>query len=290
MSRRSATGRIRIGVGGWTYEPWRGAFYPAGLTQKRELEYASRKLTSIEINGTFYGTQRATSFEKWHDETPEDFVFSLKAPRFATHRRVLGEARDSIERFFASGVLALFIEFKTPGFGVFGVAGITLLAVVFLGSYVAGLSGHEPALLFAIGVVLLLLELLFWHSAGFLGAAGAFLMATALVWSMADLWPNEPVEFDGDVFTAPLLNMGAGLLVSVVLALLLARFLPIILPLAIAGALGAKRRTAQTVGTLGTEDGTFGLMLIATIVVFGALTFFPAAALGPIAEHLIFMH
>lgn len=107
MSRRSATGRIRIGVGGWTYEPWRGAFYPAGLTQKRELEYASRKLTSIEINGTFYGTQRATSFEKWHDETPEDFVFSLKAPRFATHRRVLGEARDSIERFFASGVLAL---------------------------------------------------------------------------------------------------------------------------------------------------------------------------------------
>ena len=72
--------------------------------------------------------------------------------------------------------------------------------------------------------------------------------------------------------------------------MLLARFLPIILPLAIAGALGAKRRTAQTVGTLGTEDGTFGLMLIATIVVFGALTFLPAAALGPIAEHLIFMH
>ncbi|MGN6317591.1 DUF72 domain-containing protein [Trinickia sp.] len=104
---RSAAARIRVGIGGWTFEPWRGPFYPAGLTQKRELEYASRKLTSIEINGTFYGTQRATSFEKWHDETPEDFVFSLKAPRFATHRRVLGEAGDSIERFFASGVLAL---------------------------------------------------------------------------------------------------------------------------------------------------------------------------------------
>lgn len=108
-SRKTASpaARIRIGIGGWTYEPWRGRFYPSDLTQKRELEYASRKLTSIEINGTFYGTQRATSFEKWHDETPEDFVFSLKAPRFATHRRVLAEAGDSVERFFASGLLAL---------------------------------------------------------------------------------------------------------------------------------------------------------------------------------------
>ena len=105
--RTSPTGRVRIGIGGWTYEPWRGRFYPSDLTQKRELEYASRKLTTIEINGTFYGTQRATSFEKWHDETPDDFVFALKAPRFATHRRVLAEAGDSIERFFSSGVLAL---------------------------------------------------------------------------------------------------------------------------------------------------------------------------------------
>jgi uncharacterized protein YecE (DUF72 family) len=106
-TKDTASARIRIGIGGWTYEPWRGRFYPSDLTQKRELEYASRKLTSIEINGTFYGTQRATSFEKWHDETPEDFVFALKAPRFATHRRVLAEAGDSIERFFSSGVLAL---------------------------------------------------------------------------------------------------------------------------------------------------------------------------------------
>jgi uncharacterized protein YecE (DUF72 family) len=104
---RHAAADIRVGIGGWTYEPWRGTFYPEGLAQKRELEYASRKLTSIEINGTFYGTQRATSFEKWHDETPDGFVFSLKAPRFATHRRVLAEAGDSIERFFASGLLAL---------------------------------------------------------------------------------------------------------------------------------------------------------------------------------------
>jgi len=104
--RRTAT-EIRIGIGGWTYEPWRGPFYPAGLTQKRELEYASGKLTSIEINGTFYGAQKPESFAKWRDETPDDFVFALKAPRFATHRRVLAEAGESIERFFASGVTEL---------------------------------------------------------------------------------------------------------------------------------------------------------------------------------------
>jgi uncharacterized protein YecE (DUF72 family) len=98
---------IRVGVGGWTYEPWRGSFYPAGLAHKRELEFASRKLTSIEINGTFYRTQTPASFAKWRDETPADFVFSLKAPRYATNRPVLAEAGDSIARFFASGVAEL---------------------------------------------------------------------------------------------------------------------------------------------------------------------------------------
>ena len=100
-------GKIRIGVGGWTYEPWRGAFYPDDLPQKRELEYASRKLTSIEINGTYYGSQKPESFAKWHDETPDEFVFSLKAPRFATNRKSLASAGESIERFFASGVMEL---------------------------------------------------------------------------------------------------------------------------------------------------------------------------------------
>jgi uncharacterized protein YecE (DUF72 family) len=100
-------GTIRIGVGGWTYEPWRGAFYPDKWLQKRELEYASRHLTSIEINGTFYGAQKPETFAKWRDETPDGFVFSLKAPRFATNREVLGEAGRSIARFFSGGVMEL---------------------------------------------------------------------------------------------------------------------------------------------------------------------------------------
>ncbi|CAN7630224.1 DUF72 domain-containing protein [Trinickia sp. LjRoot230] len=104
---RVAAAEIRIGIGGWTYEPWRGPFYPAGLTQKRELEYASRKLTSIEINGTFYGAQKPETFAKWRDETPDDFVFAVKAPRFATHRRTLADAGESIERFVTGGVMEL---------------------------------------------------------------------------------------------------------------------------------------------------------------------------------------
>jgi uncharacterized protein YecE (DUF72 family) len=99
--------RIRVGIGGWTFAPWRGPFYPDGLAQSRELEYASRQLTSIEINGTFYGLQKPSSYEKWYQETPDDFVFSLKAPRYATNRKVLAEAGETIERFFASGVLLL---------------------------------------------------------------------------------------------------------------------------------------------------------------------------------------
>jgi uncharacterized protein YecE (DUF72 family) len=101
------TGRIRIGIGGWTYEPWRGLFYPKGLPRKAELHFASRKLTSIEINGTYYRTQTPDTFAKWHDETPDDFVFSLKAPRYVTNRRVLSEAGASIEGFFSSGVMRL---------------------------------------------------------------------------------------------------------------------------------------------------------------------------------------
>jgi uncharacterized protein YecE (DUF72 family) len=98
---------IRVGVGGWTFEPWRGVFFPKGLAHARELEYAGRHLTSIEINGTYYSTQKPASFRRWHDETPADFVFSLKANRFATNRRILAEAGPSIERFISSGLSEL---------------------------------------------------------------------------------------------------------------------------------------------------------------------------------------
>lgn len=103
----SNTGTIRIGIGGWTFEPWRGPFYPDKLSQKRELEYAASRLTSIEVNGTYYGSIKADSFTKWHDETPENFVFSLKAPRFATNRKVLAEAGGSIEKFITGGITQL---------------------------------------------------------------------------------------------------------------------------------------------------------------------------------------
>ena len=99
--------QIRVGVGGWVYPPWRGVFYPAGLLQARELHFASRELTTIEINGTFYSAQKPASFRRWHDETPEDFVFSLKGPRFATHRPDLASAGPTFDRFFSSGVLEL---------------------------------------------------------------------------------------------------------------------------------------------------------------------------------------
>jgi uncharacterized protein YecE (DUF72 family) len=103
----SKTGNIYIGIGGWTFAPWRGVFYPDKLTQAKELEYAASKLTSIEINGTYYGSQKPESFRKWAREVPDGFVFSLKGPRFATNRRVLAEAGDSVKRFYDSGVLEL---------------------------------------------------------------------------------------------------------------------------------------------------------------------------------------
>lgn len=98
---------IRIGIGGWNFAEWRGVFYPDDLPQRRELEYASTHLTSIEVNATYYGSQKPATFRKWHDETPEDFVFAVKGPRFATNRRVLAESGDSVTRFLNSGVTEL---------------------------------------------------------------------------------------------------------------------------------------------------------------------------------------
>lgn len=99
--------RIRVGVGGWTYEPWRDNFFPKGLPHSQELSYASRRLTAIEVNGTYYSTFKPATFAKWRDETPEGFVFSLKANRFATNRKLLATAGESIERFVGSGIAEL---------------------------------------------------------------------------------------------------------------------------------------------------------------------------------------
>jgi len=98
---------IRVGIGGWTYPEWRGVFYPPGLRQSDELQYASRQVTAIEINGTYYGTQKPESFAAWRDATPDNFIFSVKASRYATNRRVLAEAGESIERFLDSGIAEL---------------------------------------------------------------------------------------------------------------------------------------------------------------------------------------
>jgi uncharacterized protein YecE (DUF72 family) len=95
---------IRIGVGGWTYEPWRGSFFPEGLRQADELRFAARALTAIEVNGTFYRTQTPATFRNWARQAPEGFVFTLKAPRYVTTRRELAGTRASIDRFLQSGL------------------------------------------------------------------------------------------------------------------------------------------------------------------------------------------
>lgn len=98
---------IRIGIGGWVFPEWRGPFYPAGLVQRRELEYASRVLSSIEINGTYYNTPSPASVEKWRDETPEHFVFSVKGPKAVSEMRILAKAGPQVERFLSSGITRL---------------------------------------------------------------------------------------------------------------------------------------------------------------------------------------
>lgn len=98
---------ILVGFSGWTYAPWRGVFYPPKLAQKKELEFASRKVSSIEINGTFYRLQTPKSFTQWHDQTPPNFRFAVKASQFITHRRRLQDVAQPLANFFAQGILCL---------------------------------------------------------------------------------------------------------------------------------------------------------------------------------------
>jgi uncharacterized protein YecE (DUF72 family) len=106
-SAMAESGRIRAGIGGWDFDPWRQTFYPADVPKKKQLEYASRKLTVIEVNGTFYRLQTPAVFARWRDEVPEDFVFSIKAPRYIVQRKVLAEGGPAIERFLDSGLVEL---------------------------------------------------------------------------------------------------------------------------------------------------------------------------------------
>lgn len=100
-------GDVRIGISGWNYRGWRGVFYPKGLAHRRELEFAAGEFNSIEINGSFYSLQLPSSYQRWHAETPDDFLFSVKGPRFITHMKKLREVERPLANFFASGVLAL---------------------------------------------------------------------------------------------------------------------------------------------------------------------------------------
>lgn len=105
--KSAKSGKIRAGIGGWTFEPWRGVFYPDDLAHAKELHYASRHLPVIEVNGTYYSTQKPQTFARWAADTPDAFVFTLKGPRYATNRRELAGAGDSIARFLESGITEL---------------------------------------------------------------------------------------------------------------------------------------------------------------------------------------
>lgn len=105
--RRKADGRVRVGISGWTYAPWRGTFYPKGLRQRDELKYVADRLSSVEINGSFYALQRPESYRSWRESTPDGFVFAVKGGRFITHMKRLADVETPLANFFASGVLAL---------------------------------------------------------------------------------------------------------------------------------------------------------------------------------------
>jgi membrane-bound serine protease (ClpP class) len=154
--------------------------------------------------------------------------FTVKTLEITWSERLAVFLRAMSPLLLGVGLLALYIEFKTPGFGVFGVTGIACLAIVFLSNFVAGLSGHEPMLAFGLGVILVVIEFFFFPGIAVLALTGLLLMFGALVWSMADLWPNEPlsVAWSENAFTVPFRNLGLGVAIAVGLALVLARFLP----------------------------------------------------------------
>lgn len=170
------------------------------------------------------------------------------------------------------GMLALFIEFKTPGFGMFGIAGIVLLGIVFLGNYVAGLSGQEPMIVFVLGVLLVALEIFLLPGVVVFAVAGLALMLGSLVWSMADLWPHEPigVAWNGNAFSGPLADLGLGLVIAAVLGIALARFLPrgwiwdrLVVQTTVGGAAQRAGGSAELAAAVGELVGQQGLAVTA---------------------------
>lgn len=160
------------------------------------------------------------------------------------------------------GMLCLFIEFKTPGFGIFGISGLSLLGIVFFGQFVAGLSGHEPVFFFLLGALLVALEVFFFPGLVVPALTGAFLMLGSLVWAMTDLWPGEPIAISGDLFVRPLINVMTGVVLAIVLFLLILRFLPrgglwgnMVLEAAVGGAPVDPRTLSASSGLVG-ETGT----------------------------------
>jgi membrane-bound serine protease (ClpP class) len=174
-----------------------------------------------------------------HSATRMEITWSEKLAQYLTALTPL---------LLAGGLLCLFIEFKTPGFGIFGISGILLLGIVFFGHYVAGLSGYEPLLFFLLGVTLVAIEVFFFPGVMILALAGAALMLGSLVWAMLDLWPGEPVSLSGDALLRPLANVMAGVVIAVGLFLALIKFLPkggpwggMVLETAVGGEPGALR-------------------------------------------------
>lgn len=171
------------------------------------------------------------------------------------------------------GMLALFIEFKTPGFGIFGIVGIACLGLVFLGNYVAGISGHEPIVIFAVGLLLVAAELFFFPGTVVLAGAGLLLMLGSLVWSMADSWPKEavPVAWSADLLVGPLANLLLGVAIAVALGVALARYLPrgwvwdrLVLGAAVAAnARGENVAPATAASTVETLEGRRGVAVTA---------------------------
>lgn len=175
----------------------------------------------------------------------------------------------------AGGILCLFIEFKTPGFGIFGISGIVLLGVVFFGHYVAGLSGWEPLLFFLIGLAMVAIEVFFFPGVMILALTGAALMLGSLVWAMLDLWPGEPVSLSGDTLLRPLANVMAGIAIAIGLFLAMLKFLPkggpwggMVLETAVGGEPGALRPLNTTVSDAPQGPELIGLSGIAATALF----------------------